>query len=123
MKKITVLLLAAVSLSTLTGCLSKASNDLVPKTAFKVQEAKDGKSITGEFPKDMNIGLAEFRKDDKSTSLVLSNVVSATNPDVIKESGTAQAAAIQAMGELYKENLRLMKELLQEGAKATSPTP
>jgi hypothetical protein len=121
--KLGCLLMAAACL-TFAGCVTKASNDLVPKTAFSITD-ESGKKISGEFPKDMDVGFAQYVRNTNGTaSLTLSNIVSRTNPDVIKESGNAQAAAIKAMGDLYKENLQLLGTLLINGGmKAAAPAP
>jgi hypothetical protein len=121
--RILFILFVAVAACLWAGCMTKASNDLVPKTAFSITD-ESGKKISGEFPKDMNVGFARYeRNTNGSASLTLSNIVSTTNPDVIKESGNAQAEAIKAMGDLYKENLQLLGTLLINGAKSAAPVP
>jgi hypothetical protein len=122
MKKLIISLLLAVAVIG-SGCLTKASNELVPKTGFEINDG-NGKKLTGEFPKDMNVGFAEYRRSTNGTvSLTLSNITSKMNAEVITESGKAQSDQIRAMTELYKANMDMMKDLTLELMKRSAPIP
>jgi hypothetical protein len=82
---------AAIAVFIITGC---TSNHLVPKT--KIHWNKSGASI--ELPKDMEADNITVSKATNGVSIDIKGIKVRTNPDVVGASGTAQADAISAAG-------------------------
>lgn len=86
MKKILLITLSTLALS---GCV------MVPKTV--ITGSIGGKPFSFSGPKDCSLGMLTVKADTNgSVSLVISNLQTKMNPDVITTTGAAQAQVIQA---------------------------
>lgn len=110
-----LLITAAIAFA---GCV-KTSNKLVPTTKFRVKEGS--REVSGEFPKDYNVGLLEFlRQTNGTTSLTISNLHSKMNPNVIQAASDGQEKAIRAytegMERLLDKGIELGKKIAEKAA-------